>query len=182
MQGLSGNVSCLAVPVSNSFFLANRPLRLQPKTIYFISKSVILQIMPALFWDGQIPRGPALGTLPINLETLSAHTAQLSMQSVGQIDFLFWINQMSFLCLGRGGGLFTSETPTLDYGSIFLFHFPLPYRRFCQMCLAGPFCRCLVFRSLRTWPRWFFLPEHIVLFAESKGFILSSREMCVSIF
>lgn len=173
MQWLLGRMSGLAVPVNNSFFLANCPLGLQPKTI---SQA----LFPGGRWDtGQIPEGPALSCLPVNLETLSTHTAQLSTQSVGQMDFPFWINQVlafPFLCLGRGDRLFTSETPTLEYRSIFLFHFPISYRCFCQMCFAVPFCRCFAFSLSQNLASLHFLPEDIMLFAESKGFVFFGRE------
>lgn len=63
----------------------------------------------------------------------------------GQIDFLFWINQLSFLCLRRGGGLFTSEAPTLDYRSIFLFHFLVSTDAFASCALLGRFAGACFF-------------------------------------
>lgn len=71
-------MSGITVP-ANNFFLATVRMS-QPKAISLISKSIIQQIMPALFpderWDtGQIPEGSALACLPVNLEMLSTHTA-----------------------------------------------------------------------------------------------------------
>lgn len=109
-------------------------------------------MMPAFFpggrWDtGQIPKGSVVTCLPVNLEMLCTHMAEVSAQSVGEADFhvldLSSI-RISILMLGVGG-VGCSLLGPWPYISPFFFGF------FCQTCFCCVFCRCLIFYFLSAW-------------------------------
>lgn len=183
MQGLLGNVSCLAVPVSNSFFLANRPLRLQPKTIYFISKSITLQIMPALFWDGrgdtrQIPRGPALGTLPINLETrlLTQHSCPCSPW--GRLIFFSGLIKCHSYAWGGEVGYSLLRPQPWTMGAFSYSIFPFPTDAFARCAWLGRFAGAWFFilleLGLADFSRW----TYHALCGEQRFYFLFKGNVC----